>query len=191
MSRNTIKLNTSNLLVIAHGKNEYEIFEYIFQAIEKPKYIYARKQGKQFHSIQITSLRNLLYKAPFDTFKHFINKYGSLEIKNGKIQDFKVAIVMDTDDCTSEDKENFLNKEMFRGHWLFEYIWPIHNTMNLEDVLKKSEINYPGSKKRNYSSIFVQRGCTQKDSIKSIIEKLSKYNQKTNMHEVFQYRLDK
>ena len=39
MSRNTIKLNTSNLLVIAHGKSEYEIFEYIFQAIEKPKYI--------------------------------------------------------------------------------------------------------------------------------------------------------
>ena len=114
-----------------------------------------------------------------------------MEIKNGKLQDCKVAIVMDTDDCTSEDKENFLNKEMFRGHWLFEYIWPIHNTMNLEDVLKKSEINYPGFKKRNYSSIFVQIGCTQKDSIKSIIEKLSKYNQKTNMHEVFQYCLDK
>ena len=118
-----------------------------FFKLQKSRNIYARKQGKQFHSIQITSLRNLLYKAPFDTFKHFINKYGSLEIKNGKIQDFKVAIVMDTDDCTSEDKENFLNKEMFRGHWLFEYIWPIHNTMNLEDVLKKAKSITPVLKK--------------------------------------------
>lgn len=191
MSRNTIKLNTSNLLVIAHGKCEYEIFEYVLQAIKKPKYIYALKQGKQFRSIQITSLRNIINRSPFDNFDNFVNKYSSLEIKNGKIIDFKVAIVMDTDDCTSEEKENFLNKQMFRGHWLYDYIWPIHNTENLEDVLNRCKIEYPGSKKRNYSSIFVQKGCTQDESIKSIIQKLSKYNKITNMHEVFQYCLDK
>lgn len=56
MSRNTIKLNTSNLLVIAHGKREYEIFEYIFQAIEKPKYIctQARETISQYTDYIVT-----------------------------------------------------------------------------------------------------------------------------------------
>lgn len=47
---------------------------------------------------------------------------------------------MDTDDCSELEKNNYINKTMFKGLVLEEYIIPIYNINNLEDVLFKAAI---------------------------------------------------
>lgn len=42
---------------------------------------------------------------------------------------------MDTDDCTEQQAQAFFSGKMFEGHWLHEYIVPIKNSPNLEEVL--------------------------------------------------------
>ena len=184
------KPNFSNLLVIAHGKSEYDIFMFVLSSLGKPLYVYANKKGKQYDSIQITSLSQTLKKSPFNNQKNFNNKYPSIEKDKKTYVNFKIAIVMDTDDCTQREKENFLSKNMFEGHWLYDYIYPIHNTENLEDVLNRCKIPYPESKKENYQKVFpAGRGILPKTSIKNVSDLLAKYPHSTNMHEVLEYAL--
>ena len=61
---------------------------------------------------------------------------------------------MDTDDCTGEESKAYIDKTMFQNHWLYDYITPIYNKRNLEDVLKKSEIPYLRKNKKEYVRIF-------------------------------------
>lgn len=65
---------------------------------------------------------------------------------------------MDTDDCTPQQKQDFLSKKMFEGHWLHDYIVPIANSPSLEDVLVEVGIMCTkiGNKEkgRYYSRIF-------------------------------------
>lgn len=61
--------------------------------------------------------------------------------------------MMDTDDCNEEAKEVYISGKMFRGHPLQEYIVPIYNIENLEDVMIKAGImtkRIPDSKKGTY-----------------------------------------
>lgn len=55
---------------------------------------------------------------------------------------------MDVDDCSVEQRNNFKNRKMFRDHWAYEYIVPIHNTMDLEQVLTDCGIKYDKKAKK-------------------------------------------
>ncbi|MEI0517284.1 hypothetical protein [Brachyspira murdochii] len=62
-----------------------------------------------------------------NTLDHFKNTYkDNLEIKDNKTiidKDFKIFIIMDTDDCKNEEeKNNFINKNMFKNYWAYDYI---------------------------------------------------------------------
>lgn len=63
---------------------------------------------------------------------------------------------MDTDDCTEKQKEEYINKSMFRGHWAYDYIVPIFNSPALEDVLDKANIKFDkkGSERKNILEYF-------------------------------------
>ena len=64
---------------------------------------------------------------------------------------------MDTDDCSEEQKENYISKRMFRNHWAYDYIVPIFNTPDLESVLVKAGIKFKKMgerRKKEYIKIF-------------------------------------
>ncbi len=130
------KVNYLKALVICHGKSEVEMVRYISTNLHLNVKQYAKNKGKS--SIQITSLTAVLNSAPFNSMKAFTEEYAvetSGRGANKKLCNFKLFIVMDTDDCTEQQKADYISKRMFEGHWLYDYIVPIYNVRNLEDVL--------------------------------------------------------
>ena len=64
---------------------------------------------------------------------------------------------MDTDDCTQEQCDSYKSKKMFEGHWAYDYIFPVFNTKNLEDVLTKAKVPYTKTgdrRKKEYIKLF-------------------------------------
>lgn len=51
---------------------------------------------------------------------------------------------MDTDDCDENTKSKYISGELFEGHPLKEYIVPVYNVSNLEDVMIKAGIMVKG-----------------------------------------------
>lgn len=148
-----------NGLVICHGKSEWLMSRHISSNLHLRIKSYAKDNGK--HSIQITALKGLLNSKPFNKQSAFVSEYPVEEVgkgKNKKLVNFKLFIIMDTDDCTPQQKQDFLTKKMFEGHWLYDYIVPIANSPSLEDVLV--EVGIMPTKIRNtekgeyYSKIF-------------------------------------
>lgn len=180
------KINNSFIVTIVHGKSEYKIVEYIYQAIKQSnKNIFANNKGRQ--SIQITGLQKVFNKRPFDSIDNFKNHFTNVVVEKGKLKNLKIAIIMDTDDCTSAIKIQYLDKSLFSGHPLHEYILPIHNTENLEDVFNKCSIDYPRSKKGDYAKIFPKKGVLPLESIKSVNEKLKLRPHATNLPDFIDY----
>lgn len=187
---NNHRVNYAYIVTIVHGKSEYKIVEYVYQTIRQSnKNIYAKRSGKNFSSIQINGLEKLLQSYPFNSINNFITHFSNIEVENKKIKNLKIAIIMDTDDCSHQTKEKFLDKSLFINHPLYEYIMPIHNTENLEDVFRKCSIKIPNSKREDYSKIFPQRGITSLEAINQVNKKLKSKPQATNMPEFFDYCL--
>ena len=127
------QLNYTKAIVIVHGKSEKQICQYIKNKFRLKIEIYSDKNGEK--AIQITSLKNTLNNKIFKSFRNFINVYEDVKLTDdGKSIDssFKIFIIMDTDDCTEEQKQNFNNKEMFKKHWAYNYIVPIYNIPEYE-----------------------------------------------------------
>ncbi len=140
--QNRRKINTCKAVIIVHGKSELIMCNYIINNLRLNVKTYSDKNGKK--SIQINSLKNImnnLYFKDFDNFKKMLKK--SIEKDN-----FKIFIIMDTDDCTEKEKDNFKNKNMFKGHWAYDIITPIYNSDNLEDVLTKAGVIFNKKKKK-------------------------------------------
>lgn len=118
------------------------------------------KKGEK--SIQITSVMKILNGKKFKTFSDFTKNFEDVEICRVKTKkfladDFKIFIIMDTDDCTETQKKDYINKEMFRRHWAYPYIVPIYNIPELESVLVKSKIPFEKNgddRKKEYIKIF-------------------------------------
>ena len=137
----THRINYINGVVICHGRSEWQMTRFISSNLHLRIKPYAKDNGA--HSIQITSLMSILNSKPFNRQSSFITEYPAEEIgkgKNRKLVNFKLFIIMDTDDCTEQQKEDFLSKKMFQEHWLHDYIVPIANIPSLEDVLVESGI---------------------------------------------------
>lgn len=134
-------------LIIYHGKSEEIFASNLKSNLRLPLCIYKAKKGK---SIQITSLMQILNGRDFQKirFKEETCKYVKLT-KTG-LKEFKVFIIMDTDDCTHKQRKAFENKTMFKDHWLKPYIHPVINTPNLDEVLMN--LGYPIDPKRKVNS---------------------------------------
>lgn len=108
---------------------------------------------------------------------------------------FKIFIIMDTDDCTEQQKRDFINKNMFRNHWAYDYIVPIHNSPELESVLTKAQIPFEkkgNERKKEYIKIFpTDKKYVKRESIelKEFLEQLKKVDS-TNMNEFIEFCLN-
>ena len=184
--------NYLKAIVIVHGKSELQMCNFIKNKLRLNNiHIISKDNGK--HSIQISSIMKRLNGKDINHLSNFINTYeDDLEIKDNKINDnFKIFIIMDTDDCKEEEKNNFINKNMFKNYWAYKYIVPIYNITNLEDVLMKAKIEI--EKKKDYIKIFpTDKKYIKNDTIQieEFYKKLLKVKNISNMHEFIKFCLD-
>lgn len=194
------KGNYLKVIVIVHGKSEFQMCDFIKRKLKLKIEIVSKNKGA--NSIQISSIMKRLKGKDIDTLDNFKNTYkDDLEIKDNKIiidKDFRIFIIMDTDDCKEEEKNNFINKNMFKNYWAHKYIVPIYNIRNLEDVLVKSKVidkNTIKNKrdKKDYIKIFpTDDKYTKSDTIQieEFYQKLLKVKNISNMHEFIKFCLD-
>lgn len=132
-------LNYTRCAVVVHGKSELALVKYIYTNLHLPVKIISNDKGRS--SIQINGLRDFLDKKPFNSVKNFANEYSvEYDKKEKRLVNFKLFIIMDTDDCSEITKEKYINGTLFAGHPLKEYIIPVYNISNLEDVMLKAGI---------------------------------------------------
>lgn len=185
-------------IAVCHGKSEKQICDFIKSNLRIRLHVESDKNGKK--SIQITSLMKTLTGQKFKTFDKFINSFPDVEIVHKKRKkslndDFRIFIIMDTDDCTDEQKDDFINKTMFEKHCAYEYIIPIYNSPNLEYALTKSKIPFEkkGEKrKEEYIKIFPTEEKYKRSEtiqLKDFYHNL-KHNKSTNLDEFIKFCLD-
>ncbi|MDI9456294.1 MAG: hypothetical protein GX261_09475 [Spirochaetales bacterium] len=173
----------TRVMAIVHGKSEYVICRSIKSNLRIKHEIYADKKGEK--SIQIDGLKNILDNRVFRNYESFISNYPDIDYKKGRLIGFKLFIIMDLDDCNQEMKNRFKNKEMFRKHWLYDYIEPIYNDPNLEQTMNDAEI--PITRKSNYIKIFpTNHGDLDLEMAKRFSESLKKCRN-SNFREYVEY----
>ena len=189
------KLNYTKAVVIVHGKSEKQICQYIKNKLRLKIEIYSDKNGEK--SIQITSLKNTLNNKIFKSYINFINTFEDIELTadNKNINnDFKIFIIMDTDDCSEAEKIKFINKEMFKGHWAYDYIAPIYNIPELETVLTEAKVPFTKTgvkRKKEYIKLFPtdpKYTKTDEVQIKELLNTLKK-QKNTNLNEFLDFCL--
>lgn len=190
MAKNS-KINFCKGVIIAHGKCELLLAEYIKSNLHLPIEIYAENNGKT--SIQIDSLKKVLGNNIFKNKSSLKKKYA-IEEENGNLLDFFVMPIMDLDDTNSENITNYKNGDMFKNHWLHQYIVPIWNDRNLDSVLLELGIidELPNSRNKGkiYRNIFPKnKGELDKDQIYNFYNTLKK-SSKTNLDEFLKKCLD-
>lgn len=190
------ELNYLKCIVIVHGKSEKQIADFIKRELRFHMEVISNNKGNS--SIQINGLQNFLFSDwRLKSFKNFCNQYPSVEIVSKKqiTSSFKIFIIMDTDDCSEQMKQKFISKELFKGHWAYEYIVPIYNSNNLENVMQKAGINFKKrgrNMKSEYISIFPTEERYRNDESVELTEfsnKLSKISD-TNMDVFISFCLD-
>ncbi len=151
--------NYLKCIVIVHGKSEKQICDYIKSKLRFHMEIISREKGQK--SIQINGLQTLFNNdRRLSTYNGFLTYFSSVELegKKNKIASyFKIFIIMDTDDCSDEQRKKYVKKEFFKGHWAYDYILPIFNSPNLENVMVKAGIKFEkkgDERKKEYIKIF-------------------------------------
>lgn len=187
-------LNYTKCAVIVHGKSELLLVRYIYTNLHLPVKIIAKENGNK--SIQINGLLEFLNKKHFKSCKSFAEEYSvEYDKKTKGLKNFKLFIIMDTDDCDEITKNKYISCELFNGHPLKEYIIPIYNIKNLEEVMIKAGIivNRIADREKTtfYSKVFPinknkQLNTDTIDEIKSFAKKIKNIKE-TNMLEFVEY----
>ena len=153
------KPNYLKCIVIVHGKSEKQICNYIKSKLRFHMEIIGKEKGQK--SIQINGLQNLSNKDKrLTAYNDFITYFSDVEIegKKNKIASyFKIFVIMDTDDCSDEQRKKYISKELFKGHWAYDYIVPIFNSPDLENTMVKAGIKFEkkgDERKKEYIKIF-------------------------------------
>lgn len=132
-------LNYTRCVAIVHGRSEFYLVKYIYTNLHLPVKIISKDKGRG--SIQINGLLDLLKKKQFKTLKKFSDEYTiEYDRKTKTLKNFKLFIIMDTDDCDEITKDKYITGDLFKNSILCDYIIPIYNIENLEDVMMKSGI---------------------------------------------------
>ena len=169
---------------------------YISSNLRLPVVPYGKDKGK--HSIQIKRLQDELASQKFRSIDEFAETFcieTSGRGKSKRLVNFKLFIIMDTDDCTDKQRDSYISGQMFSGHWLHEYIVPIYNTPNLDIVLYKTGIidTLPSDKGDFYENIFpINKDSDKSGTVDEIVEFQSHLLGKidTNLSELTGYMLD-
>jgi hypothetical protein len=193
--RNHTPTRYKRAAVIVHGKSERFLASYIYTNLHLPVEIIDKQNGKS--SIQINALQKILSGKPFNSLKSFAETYSiEYDKKNKTLKSFKLFIIMDTDDCSDQAKEEYISGKMFESSCLKDYIVPIYNSPNLEEVMIKAGImtkRISDSQKGSYySKVFpINQEPFSNDTLKQIQSLSNKLQgvKETNLLEYIDYCL--
>lgn len=179
------RISLIKILPVAHGASELILCESIKSNLRLPMQIEAEQKGRS--SIQVYGLKKRLSSGNFSSTKSifdFCN--GRVEIKKSKIvSPFKIFPIMDLDDCSTEIAEMYKNGCMFDGLQLKEYIVPIYNSPNLDDVIKRLGFDFdPEHKRKSYEKVFpgISGDINAAVELYEMFRKENVKNGNTNMH---------
>ncbi len=184
--------NYYNGVVICHGKSEWQMVRFISSNLHLRVKSYARDKGRS--SIQITGLMNILNSKPFHKQSSFVSEFPVEEKGKGKdkqLVNFKLFIIMDTDDCAPWQRDDYISKKMFEGHWLYDYIVPIENSPCLEDVLVEIGMMpkkiHDEEKGKYYATVFpINKKPLSNDTLGEV-QTLRSYIQKSKHSNLLEY----
>ena len=109
--RNYTPAQYKKAAVIVHGKSERFLASYIYTNLHLPVRIIDSNKGKS--SIQINGLQKILSSKPYNSLKSFAESYSVEYDKRNKIlKNFKLFIIMDTDDCSDKAREDYISGRM-------------------------------------------------------------------------------
>lgn len=181
--RKEVKLK---LMIMVHGKSERQFCQCITSNLRLKREFIDENKGK--NSIQITGINKYLDKEIFKNFNRFIKKFDDIEYKKKKLCNFRFFIIMDTDDCTPEEKQKFISGEMFNNHWLSEYITPIYSIKNFEDTMKLIGIEIQD--KGDYIKLFpINNGNVDMELVERFAKQLNGKEHVSNLYEFLIYCL--
>ncbi len=192
MKRN---IRNCRAIIITHGKAEAVIAETLKRSLRLPIEIFPGADNKNRSSIQLTSINTVLNNTEFGSFAKFKATSRFSTVSKGKkdIEDCKIFIIMDTDDCAHAGKphleDDFKTKKMFEGHWLYPHIVPIYNTPNLEIAMKSIGHDIPHDVKAYIKFFGAIKPNEFEEFWKKEVEKLSKVKT-SNMEELITYCID-
>jgi hypothetical protein len=174
------------VMSIVHGKSELCICSSIKSNLRIKQEIIARDRGE--NSIQVTSLMDVLNDSRYRCYNNFVRHFSDVEHEKHKLINFRLFPIMDLDDCTPTQMQNYINKRMFAGHWLYDYITPIYNEPNLESTMGRLGISI--EIKKDYVSIFpTNHGDLDVNIAKEYCKKFNSCGS-TNLDEYFKYCLE-
>lgn len=186
--------NYLSAIVIVHGESENIIAKHIQSSLRLNMHIH-----KGTTSIQINGLLKELNSHFKDIHQLEQNRQYSLDIEDGIIKNFKIFTLMDTDDCTEETKNKYINGSLFSKYALKDYVVPIYSDPDLEHALFQSELIpkiYNDSEKvKEYGKLFpvssVPIGQAQMpmDNMKKTFSQLEG-NKKTNLELFIKYCIE-
>ena len=173
-----------HVITIVHGESELTICEHIASNLRIKHKDIGEQLGKS--SIQINKLMKFLNSdSRFNTETGFKRTFTDIEKDEKKLIKFKIFIIMDTDDCDEQTKQNYKTGLMFKGHFLEPYIVPIYNEPNLESTM--ASIGIIIKDKKEYKKIFpVNSKGINLEKIKFFSDKLRK-SPNTNMEVYVDY----
>lgn len=135
MARNNYPKYTVPAIVVVHGDSERIVAEHIKSNLRLNLFIHSGKT-----SIQINGLVKEL-KAHFPSVSALRrNPKLELNIEKNIIHDFKIFTLMDTDDCSDETRQKYLDRTLFDEYQLKDYIEPIYTIPDLEHVFFNSHL---------------------------------------------------
>jgi len=187
------QLNYTKAVIIVHGKSELHMCKYIKKNLRLKVEIESEKKGEK--SIQISGLINFLQGRNFSNLSNFIKKYDDIEVtgrgQKRELKNFKIFMIMDTDDCTLEQAKTYKDKSMFKNHWAYDYIEPIYNHPNLDMIVQGCGLAIIKDKNRDYLKIFpIDHDYQNSDAIQieELTTKFSK-DKNTNLDKFLEYCL--
>ena len=193
--RNYTPAQYKKAAVMVHGKSERFLASYIYTNLHLPIRIIDNNNGK--NSIQINGLQKILSGKPYNNLQTFAETYSvEYDRKEKTLKNFRLFIIMDTDDCSDQAREDYISGKMFENCCLKDYIVPIFNSPNLEEVMFKAGImtkKIPDAQKGSYySKVFpINREPLTHDTIDQIhiLSKQLREVKETNLLEYVQYCL--
>lgn len=173
-------------VIICHGKSELILVQNIKSNLRLKVEIDSKNNGDS--SIQITSLLHFLNTKGYKGINAILKKFPYIEHNKSELLNFKIFIIMDIDEkeLTDEMICCYKNKEMFKTYDYYDYIVPIYNDKNLDEVLIKLgyDIN-PKHKVISYRKIFPGKNGDY-DSFKQLKENFKK-SKNSNLIELLDY----
>lgn len=145
-------------IVVAHGKSEVRLCEAISRREMFEIIPYASEGGER--AIKLEHLKDVMSSYPFDSKKSLHRKYADrIHYDSGtseKIPGLRIFTIMDIDGDYIREK-SYTTGNIFRDCPLRDYIVPIYNRQNLEDVLGRCGYPDVGQKKvKSYRRMFME-----------------------------------